>query len=199
MYRLFYNHKITGDILYILNDPAASVDRVEKRGDVVALYGGSRLVGVNIFEVSKVFKLRTGGMIAAPEDALIDVVNSILEGAMLPKLPYCRDSGFKVGKIVSLEEHPLDEKASLVEASFGVERLSCISWYRNLAVGALIVAALDGTIAFDGTVFHKTLCRGISNDCSLLSAKQLHLEGPDEGAFIVSGYQPGEDFFLGGH
>lgn len=198
MYRLFYNYKVTGDILYILINPEKKVDQVVRHDRVVALYGDKELVGINIFKVSEVFHLKTSGIIYAPEKPLIDVVNSLLKGAALEPLPYCVDSGYKVAKIQKLEEHPIDEKAHIVTLSLGEGELTTVSWYPNLEVGQEVVVALDGTILYDGTVFHKFVSRNIPNEASLCSGKELRLEQNYPGAFLVEGYAPGEDFFLGG-
>ena len=77
MYRLFYNYKVTGDILFVLLDPEQKVDHAERKGRVEALYADNKLVGINIFNVSEVFHLKTSGIIFAPEKPLLDVVNSM--------------------------------------------------------------------------------------------------------------------------
>jgi tRNA-binding EMAP/Myf-like protein len=198
MYRLFYNFKVTGDVLFVLLDPEKKVTRSETKGRVVALYAGETLVGANIFRVSEVFHLKTNGIIFAPDKPLLDVVNSMLKEAELPLLAPCLDSGYKVAKITKLEEHPLDEKAHIVTLSLGEKTLTTVSWYPNLNEGALLVVATDGTILYDGSLFHKFVSRNIPNECSICSSKELKLDDKP-GAFIVEGYEPGEDFFLGGH
>lgn len=198
MYRLFYNHDVTGDILFVLIDPEKKPTRNVAKGRVNALYAGSELVGINIFGVSEVFKLKASGIIFAPEKPLLDVVNSMLAEAALPSLPECSSSGYKVAKIVKLEEHPIDEKAHIVTLSLGDHELTTVSWYPNLKEGLCLVVATDGTILYDGTVFHKFVSRNIPSDCSICSSRELKLPGAP-GAFLVEGYEAGEDFFLGGH
>ena len=137
---------------------------LQTHGAITALYAGDQLIGVNFFDFSKIVKLHTEGMIVTPEDKLIDVINAELENAKLPRLPYTRDSGYHVGKIVSLEEHPLDEKAQIVHLDFGAGKvLETTSHYPNLNVGELLVCALDGTITFDGTRFNAGKIRNIGH------------------------------------
>ena len=198
MYRLFYNYKVTGDILFVLMDPEKKPDRVLDKGRVVALFNGADLVGINIFKVSEVFHLRANGIIFAPEKPLLDVINAILSEAGLPALPILSDSGYTVAQITKLEEHPLDEKAHIVTLSAGKQELTTVSWYPNLSEGSLVVVATDGAILYDGSVFHKFVSRNIPNDCSICGAKELKLDDKP-GAFIPEGYEPGDDFFLGGH
>jgi len=198
MYRLFYNYKVTGDILFVLIDPEKKPDRVETKGRVVALYCGSELVGINIFKVSEVFQLRASGIIFAPEKPLLDVINAILTEEGLASLPLPSDSGYTVARISKLEEHPLDEKAHIVTLLAGQEELTTVSWYPNLNEGSLVVIAKDGTILSDGSVFNKFVSRNIPNDCAICGAKELKLDDKP-GAFLPEGYEPGDDFFLGGH
>jgi tRNA-binding EMAP/Myf-like protein len=201
MYRLFYNFKVIGDVLLLVLDPSMAPDHEESHGAITALYAGDQLIGVNFFDFSKIVKLHTEGMIVTPEDKLIDVINAELENAKLPRLPYTRDSGYHVGKIVSLEEHPLDEKAQIVHLDFGAGKvLETTSHYPNLSLGELLVCALDGTITFDGTRFNAGKIRNIGHDADICCEKELRIGEDVKQAFILKdGYEPGDDFYLGGH
>jgi tRNA-binding EMAP/Myf-like protein len=199
MYRLFYDYEVNGDVLFILMDPEKKVTKCVRTGQVAALYNGEELIGINVFEVSSSVKIKATGMIATPSSALIDVLNPLLKGAGLAPLPYCTDSGYHVAEITALEEHPVDEKAHIVTLSLGEKTLQTVSHYQNLTVGALVVAELEGCIAYDGTVFHEFTSRNIKSEASICSAKELKVAGPEQGAFLVEGYKAGEDFYLGGH
>jgi tRNA-binding EMAP/Myf-like protein len=197
MYRLFYDQKSMGDVLFILLNPEEKVEKVVKKDAVAALYHGDALVGINIFDFSKVVKLKANGILFAPKKELLDVINAILANASLAPLPLNENSGYQVAEITALEEHPLDEKAHIVTLSMGEKSLTTVSWYPTLSVGKKVVVALDGTILRDGSVFHSFISRNIPNQCSICSAKELGLPGP-EGAFFVEEEKAGEDFFYGG-
>lgn len=197
MYRLFYDQKTMGDVLFILLDPEKKVEKVVKTNQVAALYSGESLVGINIFDFSKVVKLKAEGVLFAPKKELLDVVNSILENAALAPLPFSNDSGYKVAEIVALEEHPLDEKAQIVTLSLGEKKLTTVSWYSNLSVASKVVVALDQTILRDGSVFHSFVSRNIPNECSICSASELSLPAQN-GAFLLKEEKAGDDFFYGG-
>lgn len=197
MYRLFYDLETTGDVLFIAINPEQKVERVVKKDSIAALYAGKELTGINVFDFSKVVKLKSKGILFAPRKELLDVLNAMLQNASLPSLPYREDSGYKVAEVLSLEEHPLDEKAHIVTLSLGEKKLTTVSWYSNLEVGKKVVIALDGTILYDGSVFHSFVSRNIPSECSICSCKELRLpETP--GAFLVQGYHVGDDFFYGG-
>ncbi|MDO5330301.1 MAG: DUF4479 domain-containing protein [Bacillota bacterium] len=199
MYRLFYDHDVNGDVLFCVFKMEPTPDRVEKKGQLAALYKGDELIGINIFDLQKLCKIKSHGLIVTPDDRLIDALNSLIENAGLPKLPYCRDSGFKVGEVVSLEEHPLDEKAHIVGLDFGpLGKKETVSRYKNLEVGSLLVCALEGTIKFDGSTFHESVIRNIGHQAEICSGKELRVNDDLSGAFIAEGYQKGEDFFLDG-
>jgi hypothetical protein len=65
MYRLFYNHPITGDILSCLSIRRKRSIAMSEKGRVETLYCHDDLVGINIFDVSEVFHLKANGIIFA--------------------------------------------------------------------------------------------------------------------------------------
>jgi len=196
MYRLFYNEKVTGDILYAVLNSEEKPSRIEKKGNVAAIYQGDELIGINFFEASKLARLPSAGILYAPKDELIDALNKAIAAVGLAPLAYTRNSGFHVAKIFALEEHPLDEKAQIVTLGLGEKKMTTVSWYANLAVGDFVVVALDGTILRDGSVFHQFVSRNIPNEVSLMDAKELGLP-ESQGAYHPTGLAEGADFFLG--
>ncbi|MCQ2742612.1 MAG: DUF4479 domain-containing protein [Bacilli bacterium] len=198
MQRLFYNLKITGDVVYVLIKPAEYPDRVEKKADVAMLYKGDELVGINIFNIFNIVKIHSEGMIVTPDDKLIDVLNVKMDEAGFPHLSYCRDSGYKIARIAKLEEHPLDEKAHIVTLDLGDKTLETTSRYQNLEEGGYIVVAIDGTIKFDGTEFKGSTIKNIGHYADICSGKELRINDDYKNAFIAEGYKAGDDFFLAG-
>jgi|SRR5574344_1408748 tRNA-binding protein len=197
MYRFFYNHEVSGDILFILIHPDKMVTHHNSLHNVTALYAGEELVGINIFNVSKSIKIHSSGLIFAPNKEFVDAVNAILEGEQLSPLPYLVSSGYLVGKITKLEEHPLDEKAQIVTISLGNKEVTTVSHYKNLALNELIVVEIDGCITYNGSVFHKFVSRNIPNDVSICSPRELKMEDDGAGALVVTNLKEGSDFFLG--
>ena len=120
MYRLFYNHPALKDVLIIVIDPEARVLKSETHKNVVALYGeNDKLVGYNIFHIDDVMKIKANGVIFVPDAKLLEVINSLLEREGLTPLPEVEDSGYRVAKVLSTEEHPLDEKALILKLQCG--------------------------------------------------------------------------------
>ena len=196
MYRLYYHHKTNGDILFLVIDPESYPDKVEKKDDVVALYKEGKLVGINFLSIGKTMKVRAEGMIVFPDDKVIDVLNDKLALAGLEKLPYVRDSGYKVALIEKKEEHPLDERMSILTLSIGEKKLSTVTRYANIEEGDKIVIALDGCLRFDGSAFHARVERNIPIEAEVCSEADLRLGEESKKALVVSDKEAGEDYFL---
>lgn len=198
MYRLFYNYPVSKDVLFVLIDPSAPVTKTETEGEVVALYNEDRLIGYNIFDVSKTVKLSAHGIIFYPDPRLVDAINAILSRNGFDPLPYAVRSGFEVLEVVSIEEHPLDEKAFIVtlKGKEG-ETFGTVSKARNLAPSLRVVAAMDGAILSDGTLFRKRVEKNLPIDVLLMSPKMLGLGEEEDVAFSLDDDKAplGSDFF----
>lgn len=193
---LFHQHINGEDILFAVEDVEAIPDSTERKGDVAALFKEEKLIGYNFFNLTDLVKIKECGLLVTPDDKLIDVLNDRLANLGFAKLDYVRSSGFKVGKVKSIEEHPLNEKLSIVTLDLGEKEVSTVTRYSNFKVGDLLVMTLDGAFRFDGTVFHSRVERNIPIDVELNSAADLHIGEAKFEAFIPEGYSAGDDFFL---
>ena len=195
MYRFFYSYKTAGDILFLLIDPESPVTKCEPHGDVIALWNEDRLVGVNFMHIGKTMKIHAAGMIAIPEKSMLDCVNHLLANAGLPTLEMPNSSGYRVLEVKGIEEHPLDEKASIVTLTDGEKTYSTVSRDLTLKAGEKVVAITDRTIAYDGSVFHRHIAKNIAIDVELCNAEELRI-GEAKGIFRAE--EPlGSDFYLG--
>ena len=200
MYRLFYNHPALKDVLIIVIDPEARVLKSETHNNVVALYGeNDKLVGYNIFHIDDVMKIKANGVIFVPDAKLLEVINSLLEREGLTPLPEVKDSGYRVAKVLSTEEHPLDEKALILKLECGEKTYETVSSLKGIKEGSMVVVALDGTILYDGSMYHASVIKNINNDVKVLSPAELRIEGSEKDAFLLDddpSFKGGEDFFL---
>ena len=200
MYRLFYNHQALKDVIIIVIDPEARVLKSEAHHDVVALYGeNDKLVGYNIFHIDDVLKIKANGAIFTPDAKLLEVINSLLEREGLSALPETKDSGYRVAKVLSTEEHPLDEKALILKLQCGEKTYETVSSLKGIKEGSMVVVALDGTILYDGSVYHAAVIKNINNDVKVLSPIELKIEGSEKEAFLLDedpSFKEGEDFFV---
>ena len=86
MPKLFYNRAAIGDVLLIVYNNDAIPNKTTKNGNVVALYNDDNLVGINIFDISKIIKIFHNGEIEDPMPAFIEIINHILKNANLKPL-----------------------------------------------------------------------------------------------------------------
>ena len=105
-YGVFYNYKTIGDVLLIIFDQRENPDEVIKQDDVVVIKKNKKIIGINIFNISKIMKIKANGFIPLLDDKVLDVINHILENHNLPILEKQKNSGFVVAKITNIEEHP---------------------------------------------------------------------------------------------
>ena len=195
MHRIYYSKNLNDDTLFVVIHADMTPDRVEKKEDVVALYAGDELIGINLLNASKYIDIDPKGMIAKEEQGLLDKLNACFVPAGLPALEKNEASGYAVAKILKLEEHPLDEKKQIVTLSLGGKTLETTTRYQNIEEGALVVVALDGCYKFDGTCFKAGIIRNIHQDCELCSPSDLRLGEDYKTAYLPLDKKEGEDFF----
>lgn len=197
-YSLFYNLKLIGDILLIILDEEIIPNRKEKMDeDVVFIYHDDNLVGINIFNFSKLIKIKSTGLIPLPNDQFIDVINSRLKKFNFI-LPYKKESGFKIGKIIELEEHPESSHLHLLKVDIGSEVLDIVCGASNVSIGVVVVVATIGTTMFDGSLIKKGKLLGYESYGMCCSERELNLTNDQNkrGLLILDDtYKLGEDFF----
>ena len=72
---LFYNYHLIGDVLLVDINNTLTPNRHETKDDVTVIYSNDTVVGINIFNISKIIKFKTEGRIVLPPDSLIDLIN----------------------------------------------------------------------------------------------------------------------------
>ena len=84
--KLYYCRKAVGDVLIIIKDDKAFPNKVVKKDNVVSLYRNDNLVGINIFDFSKISRIFIEGEIVDPSIEFITLVNHILKNANIDTL-----------------------------------------------------------------------------------------------------------------
>lgn len=199
MYSLFYNYHLLGDVLLIIIENDKKPNRVEKKDDVILLFSDDNLIGVNIINISSIVKIKSVGKIVLPADPLIDVINNKLTPLGISPLPYVRDSGFHIGKVVSLEEHEESSHLHVLKVDVGDQILDIVCGAPNVKLGQKVVVAMVDTVMFDGTKIVPSTLLGVPSNGMLCSPRELCLENApakrgilvlDEDAIV------GSDFFM---
>lgn len=197
-YALFYDYHTIGDVLLIVKDLETKPDKVLKNGDVVSLYKNDELIGINIFDISSVLKIKSKGLIVLPIKEMIDIINNILENAGVETLSYKEESGFKIGHVLTCEEHPDSDHMHVLTVDIKDEVLDIVCGAPNVKAGQKVVVATLGTTMFDGKKIVPSELRGIKSNGMLCSPRELHLEGAPQvrGILVLDeNAEIGEDFF----
>ena len=84
--KLYYCRKSVGDVLIIIKDDKAFPNKVVRKDNVVSLYRNDNLVGINIFDFSKISRIFIEGEIVDPSIEFITLVNHILRNANIDTL-----------------------------------------------------------------------------------------------------------------
>lgn len=100
-YSLYYSYKNIGDVLLIVINNDEKTTKVENYNNVFLLFNNKdELIGINIFNISKLMKIKGEGQIYLPNKILIDVINNVLLKITGISLEYKNDSGYVIGEVV---------------------------------------------------------------------------------------------------
>ena len=198
-YALYYDYETIGDVLLVVIKPTIIPTKEVKINDVVALYNKDELIGINIFNISKVIKIKAKGLIPLINVDILNVINHILENANLEKLPIQIESGFRVAKIVDIDEHPDSEHLHICMVDIGdKEPLQIVCGASNARKDLVCVCATPFTFMPNGQQIIPNKLLGIQSNGMLCSGRELNLEGYEgkRGLLELSDeYKVGTDFW----
>lgn len=198
-YALYYDYESIGDVLLIVFD-SNTIPNVIKRGnDVVSLYKDDKLIGINIFNISKIMKIKAKGYIPLVSERVLEVINTILKNSNVAELPAQKDSGFKVAKIVDIEEHPDSEHLHICTVDIGEkEPLQIVCGAFNARKDLICVCATPYTFMPNGQSIIPNKLLGIDSYGMLCSGRELNLEGYEGKRGLLEldeSYAIGSDFW----
>ena len=190
-YSLYYSYKYIGDVLIVNIIPNTFVTTSKRVGDVEIIYNNDAVIGYNIFNISRIIKIKMVGILYHPENVLIDIINSILTNAKQETLSYVEESGFVVGEVKECFE--LDKGyMAMVDIK---ERLVSGLTKRLLKQGDKVVVAKIGTTLRNGNeVKEKVGDFGIA-DCYICSGKDVFYDESIDVLILDDDVETGIDFF----
>lgn len=198
-YALYYDYETIGDVLLIVINPSLIPTKQVKTNDVVALYYHDELIGINIFNISKIIKIKAKGLIPLINDDVLNVINHVLENASLNKLEPLSNSGFKIAKIIDIEEHPDSEHLHICKVDVGEkEPLQIVCGAANARKDLICVCATPYTFMPNGQQIIPNKLLGIQSNGMLCSGRELNLEGYEGKRGLLelnSEYKVGTDFW----
>ncbi len=195
MHRFYYNKAVKGDVLFVVFDPDKKITSSENKGDVTLLYADKELVGMNIFNISSYYKSLHQGAYLKEDEELLMAVNSLLRSLDIAEIEKNKTSGYIVAEIKELEEHPLDEKASIVTMSDGSSEVGAISRFTNLKVGEKVVIKENGCLDYEGSLFLSHSEKNIPCDVEIVSSYELNIGDSSAHEAYLTDKKVGSDFF----
>ena len=198
-YALFYNYKTLGDVLLIVFKPLDIADEVIKKDDLVILKRNGELIGYNIFNISKIMKIKANGYIPLANEQVLNIINHILENHNEKPLEKLENSGFKVAKIVEIEEHPESDHLHICTVDVGEkEPLQIVCGAFNARQDLKCVCALPYSFMPSGKQIVPGKLLGIESNGMLCSGRELALDGYENKRGLLElddSYNVGDDFF----
>lgn len=198
-YGIYYNHETIGDTLIIEFKPNEYPNKKIIKDNITVLYKDEDLVGINIFDISKIIKIHANGFIPNLNEDVLKVINYALENAGIAPLEYQKESGFKVAKIIDIEEHPDSEHLHICKVDIGEkEPLQIVCGAYNARENLICVCATPYTFMPDGKQILPGKLLKIDSFGMLCSGRELHLEGYENKRGLLEldeSYKVGEDFF----
>ena len=198
-YGVFYNYKTIGDVLLIIFDQRENPDEVIKQDDVVVIKKNKKIIGINVFNISKIMKIKANGFIPLLDDKVLDVINHILENHNLPILEKQKNSGFVVAKITSIEEHPDSDHLHICNVDVGEDKeLQIVCGAFNAKKDLICVCALPYAFMPSGKQIIPGKLLGIDSNGMLCSGRELSLDGYENKRGLLElddTYKIGSDFF----
>jgi phenylalanyl-tRNA synthetase beta chain len=100
---------------------------------------------------------------------------------------------FKVGRVITREQHPDADRLSLCTVDVGdAEPRQIVCGATNFDTGATVGVALPGATLPDGTVLRVAKLRGVESHGMMLSESELELSGDHDGLMLLDdGLEPG--------
>lgn len=198
-YALYYDYESIGDVLLIVFDSNTIPNVIKRNNDVVSLYKDDKLIGINIFNISKIMKIKAKGYIPLVSDRVLEVINTILKNSNVPELPAQKESGFRVAKIVDIEEHPDSEHLHICTVDIGEkEPLQIVCGAFNARKDLICVCATPYTFMPNGQSIIPNKLLGIDSYGMLCSGRELNLEGYEGKRGLLEldeSYTIGSDFW----
>ncbi|MCB9498187.1 MAG: DUF4479 domain-containing protein [Erysipelotrichaceae bacterium] len=191
-YCLYYSYKSIGDVLLIDFSDDLPMSATQRFHDIEVIYHDDQIIGYNIFNISKIIKIKTKGLIYLPSHLFIDVINSILSNAKLPLLNYPASSGYVIGQIKSIQP---EDHNDFINIDISDKRVTATLQKDTIAVGDKVVVALVGTSLSNGQVVHAEKSRlGMINShiCTFI---ELNLSESQNIYIVDEDGVIGNDFF----
>ena len=98
-FSLFYNYRAVGDVLILVGASALTPQRWERHGNVVLIYNGNDLIGINVYETMDLLKIKAAGLLHALNKRMVTVIVDLIRVSTGLQISIADDS-YVVGKVI---------------------------------------------------------------------------------------------------
>lgn len=186
-YSIFYSYKGIGDVLIVIFNNESKPTHHERKGQVEVIYHEQEVIGYNIFDISKIIKIKTSGLIYLPSKELISIINALLRNNGLEELEEQTNSGYIIGEVVDIK--PYQEK-KIVSVDIGKEVVKAYTKEAINLKDKVVVATL-------GTRLNDSRIVKIIEDANafICTEKDLQISESDTILILDNEEENGKDFF----
>lgn len=186
-YSIFYSYKGIGDVLIVIFNNESKPTHHERKGQVEVIYHEQEVIGYNIFDISKIIKIKTSGLIYLPSKELISIINALLRNNGLEELEEQTNSGYIIGEVVDIK--PYQEK-KIVSIDIGKE---VVKAYTKEAINLKdkVVVATLGTRLNDSRIVKMIE----DTNAFICTEKDLQISESDTILILDNEEENGKDFF----
>lgn len=186
---LFYNHQL-GDLLLIEFNIDKYPTHYQKENDIVLIYNDEELIGINIFNISSICKMKMNGQIHLPPKILIQLLNSILSKYNVI-IDFQDKSLFSVGNVNSCQEC---ENYYIVNVNVGNKMINAKS-KKIIEKNNKCVVAFVGAILSNGYQVKNEMCNDILIEGYICSYCDLSINDDNNLLLLNDDIEVGQDFF----
>ncbi|MFC3418435.1 YtpR family tRNA-binding protein [Salinicoccus hispanicus] len=176
--KLTYNHQHVGDVLLVTLKKTENPSYAYHEG-LTVIKDGDEIIGLNIFDASKVISLPDDVNIR-PDESIVGEINEVLRSKGLDAINPELSPKFVVGKVLDKSKHPDADKLNVCKVDIGDEELQIVCGAPNVDSGQHVVVAKVGAIMPDGLYIKPSTLRGVDSKGMICSKKELNL--PDDGS-----------------
>ena len=186
-YSIFYSYKGIGDVLIVIFNNESKPTRSERKGQVEVIYHEDEVIGYNIFDISKIIKIKTSGLIYLPSKELISIINALLRNNGVEELEVQTNSGYIIGQVVDIK--PYQEKKK-VSVDIGKEIVKAYT-KEEIHINDKVVIATLGTRLNDARIVKVIE----DTNAFICTEKDLQISESDTILILDGEEENGKDFF----
>lgn len=168
---VFYNKQFDTLLVSFSNEQVTTTERIN---NIVVLKKNDKIIGVNIFGVSKDITIKDS--FCSEKQEVVEYVENILKDIH----PVKQEKQFLIGKILSCQAIE-GTHLHLCEVDIKQEVLQIVCGASNARKGLLVVVATSGTWMPNGSLITEGKVKGIDSFGMLCSARELKLEKESHG------------------